>query len=126
MKKEPDYEEFLHLMLECYEAFKEVMQKGTQVEKMFAMKGFYTLQQMIKDRVSEVSDKKGIDPKEMERLFLNSENEFSKVCKETKEELLELKQEIDPLLAKARAEKSNLSPKKQRKRSIEKKLRVKG
>lgn len=123
MKKvqEPNYEEFLHLMLECYESFKEVMKKGTPMEKAIAVKGFHTLQQMIKERVSEFADKKGVDFEEMGQILGHADKEFVQVCEEAKTSLSELRKEIEPLLEK---EKKPIS-KKRRKRNMEKKLREK-
>lgn len=125
-EKEPNYEEFLQLMVECYEAFKEVMKKGSPMEKALAMKGFHTLQQMIKEHVYEFSEKKGIDLKTMEKALCQSNKKFGNVCKETKDRLSELREEIEPLLKKAKDEVGKPDNKKRRKRTMEKRLRVKG
>ena len=125
-KKELNYEEFLHLMLECYEEFKEIMKTGTPMEKVAAQQAFHTVQQMIREQVSEFADKKGVNFKEMGQILSHSNKEFGQVCKETKERLSELRKEIEPLLEKNKEEMGKPVSKKRRKRTMEKRLRVKG
>ena len=124
--KEPNYEEFLQLVLECYEAFKEVMQKGTPMEKFFAMKGFSAFQQMVKGKVSEFSEKKGVDLKGVEQALCKSDKKFARDCQVAKEKLIQLRQEIEPFLAQTKTAGKKPASKNQRKRNMEKKLKIKG
>ena len=126
-KKEPNPEEFMRLMIDCYEAFKEVMKTGTPTEKQVAVKTFQSLHRMFKEQLEEFEDRKGVKMKDIGQLLRKSNKGIGQVCEEANEQLVQLSKEIQELLPKPpeKTDKEKLAEKKKQKRRMEKKLRSK-
>ncbi len=119
------YQEFMQMMLECYDAFKEVMKKESFANKRIAIQGFNTLQQMIRVHIDDYKEKTGVDFGKIDLYLSDSAMPFSKETKEVKEKFSELKKELEPLVEKIRVEGENARPKKHRKKKMENRLKIK-
>ena len=71
------YEEFMQMMLECYDAFKEVMKKESFANKRIAIQGFNTLQQMIRENIDQYVAKTGADFGKVDLYLSSSRKAFS-------------------------------------------------
>ncbi len=119
------YEEFMQMMLECYDAFKEVMKKESFANKRIAIQGFNTLQQMIRENIDQYVAKTGADFGKVDLYLSSSRKPFSEETREVKEKFSELKKELEPLVEKIRVEGENARPKKHRRKKMENRMKAK-
>jgi len=119
-REEKGYEELLELWLDFMEAFKKVLEKGTDEEKMRAVGGFNRVQDLLRTKIAEFSDKQDVDLKQLEKLLEQDVSEEVQKFKEAKKQIKDIQKSIEPLLEKRlpKKKRSRLARKRKMERDI--------
>ncbi len=136
MKKQEEvtYDQVMQMITEYFDAFKTVLKIGSPVSKQIALRQLSQLQQACNEQVEEYEMGKGIQfSRLMQLLEMPGVNEYvmkvnpdiGNFIQSTKETMMGIKEEVGPLLDKAKGELEKPKAKSHRKRKMENRMRSK-
>lgn len=121
MNQKPiSYEELFEIVLDFYDAFSEVMKRGTDEQKAYTLRHYNDVRRLLAQRLNETED---IDFEKLEKAIERDTSEHGEKMRAMKEEIVKVSENLDPLIKKIE---SKLGPKKSakiRKSHMERKLK---
>ncbi len=121
----PTQEEFVKMVYELYDGFREVLETCPPGAKKSAIESMYSFQLLMNEYIDQVQGETHIDFKKVMEAVLKSKEPAGEMYREIKDKILVMKQELEPLIEKTRREVVKPRSKKSRKRKMENRLKVK-
>jgi hypothetical protein len=121
----PTHEELVKMVYEVYESFRDVLETCPPGAKKSAVESMYGFQLLMNEYVAQVEGETQVDFKQVAEAILNSKEPQGELYREIKEKMISMKQELAPLIEKARIEAIKPRSKKARKRKMETRMKVK-
>ncbi len=119
------YDKFIESIFELYDAFKEVLKKGSHAQKRIAIQEFNTLTQIVTERVEDYRFLHPVNSIQIFKAVKQVAPELNEAFDSLKERFMTARDEITTLVEKSGVELKKPKSKIHRKRKMENRIKTK-